>query len=180
MKNLTTLFAAAALLLTNLHASAQEATDKSKRPSPPAMVTQTINGGAKITISYGQPSVKGRMIGKDVEPMEGQVWRAGANEATVFETDKPLTIEGKPLPTGKYAFFTKKKGNSWTLIFNKTWDTWGAFDYNKNKKADALQVTVKEEKADPFSEKLMYNIGGDGKVSLAWGDKMVSFKAASR
>ena len=175
MKNLICLLVVTACLFTN-NALAQE--DKSKRASPPATATQTITGGPSITISYGQPSVKGRTIGKDLEPMKGQVWRAGANEATVFETDKAITIEGKPLPAGRYAFFTRMDGQKWTLIFNKTWNTWGAFDYPKNKNADALQVTVKEQKAASFSEKLTYTISKDGKISLTWGDKLVSFKAA--
>src|SRR5687768_6088324 len=105
------------LIATIFVACAQE--DKSKRPSPPAVAKETISSGATITINYGQPSVKGRTIGKDLEPMEGKVWRAGANEATVFETDKDVTIEGKSLPAGKYAFFTIDNGSEWTLIFNK-------------------------------------------------------------
>jgi len=177
MKQLTSILAAASLLLSATAASAQKkAEDKSQRPSPPAVVTQKIASGATITIDYSRPSVKGRTIGKDLEPMDGEVWRAGANEATVFETDKAVKIEGKSLAAGKYAFFTKKDGTTWTLIFNKTWKTWGAYDYDKNKAADALQVKVKEMKAGEFTEKLTYNISPEGKVVLAWGDKNVSFK----
>ena len=176
MKKLLYMLVAATGLLTN-PASAQNAEDKSKRPSPPVEVSQTIAGGATISIHYGQPSVKGRTIGKDLEPKEGQVWRAGANEATVFETDKAITIEGKPLPAGKYAFFTKKEGKKWTLIFNKTWDTWGAYEYSKNKSGDALKVSVNEQKASSFSEKLIYTISPDGNISLNWGDIMIRFKA---
>jgi hypothetical protein len=155
---------------------AQKGEDKSKRASPPAVATAVINGGATITISYGQPSVKGRTIGKDLEPMEGQVWRAGANEATVFETDKEVKVEGKRLPAGKYAFFTRNNGQEWTLIFNKKWNVWGAFSYNKDKGEDALKVTVKEQKAPAFSEKLTYAITKDGMVTLTWGDKMIRFR----
>ena len=159
------------LLATIFVACAQE--DKSKRPSPPAVAKETISSGATVTINYGQPSVKGRTIGKDLEPMEGKVWRAGANEATVFETDKDVTIEGKSLPAGKYAFFTIDNGSEWTLIFNKTFNQWGAYDYKEAD--DALRVTVKPEKAKSFSEKLAYNVDKSGKVSLLWGDHDVSF-----
>ena len=69
--------------------------DKSKRPSPPAKVTQTLNSGANVTIEYSQPSLKGRTIGQDIEPKQGKVWRMGANEATVFEVDKNVKIMGK-------------------------------------------------------------------------------------
>src|SRR5215208_2379024 len=98
---------------TMLFACGQD--DKSKRPSPPAQAKETIKSGAVISIDYSQPSVKGRTIGKDLEPMEGKVWRAGANEATVFEVSKDVKIEDQSLPAGKYAFFTIMNGDEWTL-----------------------------------------------------------------
>ncbi|MEX6688053.1 DUF2911 domain-containing protein [Danxiaibacter flavus] len=175
MKKLFALLAISAVALSSVKAIAQD--DKSKRPSPPAKVSQKINSGATITIDYSQPAVKGRTIGKDLEPMTGKVWRTGANEATVFETDKAVTVEGKSLPAGKYAFFTKMNAdNTWTLIFNKVWKTWGAFDYeSKNKDQDALQVNVKSAKASPFAERLTFNVDKSGKVSFVWGDYLVAF-----
>ena len=148
--------------------------DKSKRPSPPAMAKETISSGAVISIDYSQPSVKGRTIGKDLEPMEGKVWRAGANEATVFEASKDVKVEDKALPAGKYGLFTIMNGDEWTIIFNKTWSQWGAFSYKEAD--DALRVKVKAEKAKTFAEKLSYAIDKSGKVSLMWGDKQVEFK----
>ncbi|WP_447639840.1 MULTISPECIES: DUF2911 domain-containing protein [Chitinophagaceae] len=154
----------------------KEKEDKSKRPSPPATVQETINSGATITINYGQPSLNGRTPGVDVEPKEDTIWRAGANEATVFETDKDVTINGQPLPAGKYAFFTIKHGEDWTLIFNKVWNTWGAYDYEKkNKDQDALQVTVKQEQPLAPAQKLLYTIDKSGKVTLIWGPEQISF-----
>jgi hypothetical protein len=173
MKKLLSLTLLSAVLFFNLSACAQD--DKSKRPSPPAKVSQTLASGATISIDYSQPSLKGRTIGKDVEPMEGKVWRAGANEATVFEASKNVSVEGKPLPAGKYALFTINNGNNWTIIFNKKWQTWGAFDYEKNKGDDALQVNVKGTTASSPMEKLTYTIDKSGKVSLMWGDRVVSF-----
>src|SRR5215471_15352740 len=105
--------------------------DKSKRPSPPDSVYATTKNGTAISISYSQPSVKGRTIGSDLEPMPGQVWRTGANEATVFEADKDVKVEGKSLPAGKYGLFTIMDGNEWTIILNKTWNKWGAFNYQE-------------------------------------------------
>lgn len=145
-----------------------------KKPAPPATVTQKVNG-ATITINYSQPSVKGRTIGENLEPMAGKVWRTGANEATVFETDKDLTIEDKALPAGKYALFTLVEGNKWTIIFNKTWKQWGAFKYSEAE--DALRVTVDASKADPFAETLTFTISEDGKVNILWGGNQVKFKA---
>ncbi len=161
------------LLATGLTSFAQD--DKSKRPSPPQTVKEKLAEGTSIIIDYSSPSVKGRTIGKDLEPMPGKIWRAGANEATTIEFDKDVTINGQKLPAGKYAFFTIDNGTEWTLVFNKTWNQWGAYDYKEN--TDALRVNVKADKAPALTEKLTYKVD-NGKVWLLWGDKAVSFTVA--
>jgi hypothetical protein len=168
-----------ALLATGLMAStairAQTDEDKSKRPSPPAIASQKIESGATIKIDYSQPSVKGRTIGKDIEPMDGQVWRTGANEATVFETDKDLTIQGKKLAAGKYGLFTLFIGDTATVIFNKTWKQWGAFKYNAAD--DALRVKADVTNVSSPSEKLTFSISPSGIIDLFWANKKVTFTA---
>jgi len=151
----------------------KKAEDKSKRPSPPAKVTQTLKSGATVSFDYSQPSVKGRTIGKDLEPMDGKVWRTGANEATIFETDKDVTVEGKTLPAGKYGFFTIYSGDQCTLIFNKTWSQWGAFKYVEAD--DILRVTVPIGKKENMHETFSITIDKKGKTSLFWGETQVDF-----
>lgn len=164
-----------AMLLAGLFISctSEAQQDKSKRPSPPASAIQVIASGAEIGIDYSQPSVKGRTIGKDLEPKDGEVWRTGANEATVFETNKAIKVEGKELPAGKYALFTISGADSWTIIFNKTFKQWGAFKYSQAD--DALRVTVKPQKAATFAEKMTFSIDKSGVVTLLWADLKVSF-----
>ena len=145
--------------------------DKSKRPSPPAKASGTTAGGAMISIDYSQPSVKGRTIGKDLEPLPGKVWRTGANEATVFEVSKDVKVEGKSLPAGKYGLYSIANGDDWTIIFNKTWNQWGT-EYSQA--ADALRVKVKSKKSAKFTEKFTITVVG-GKVTLWWGDYEVPF-----
>ena len=173
MKKILSFTAITFFLFSTLTANAQEK-DKSKRPSPPANVTQTINSGASIHIDYGQPSVKGRVIGKDLEPKDGVVWRTGANEATVFETDKDVKINGQSLPAGKYGLFSISGKDEWTIIFNKTWSQWGAYDYKSAE--DVLRVKVKPGKAAAFSEKMTFTIDKNGTVNLFWGDIQVGFE----
>jgi len=146
--------------------------DKSKRPSPPAQAKETISSGAVVSIDYSQPSVKGRIIGKEVEPMPGRVWRTGANEATVFEVSKPVKVEGIDLPAGKYGLFTIANEDEWTIIFNKTWDTWGT---NYKEADDVLRVKVKPQKAPQFAEKMTFSVNKNGTVTLLWGDTKVDF-----
>lgn len=157
---------------TMLFACGQD--DKSKRPSPPALAKETIASGAVVTIDYSQPSVKGRTIGKDLEPMAGKVWRTGANEATVFEISQAVKVEGKDLAAGKYALFTIANEGEWTIIFNKTWKQGGAFNYKEAD--DALRVKVKPGKAEQFAEKMTFIVDKNGTVSLLWGDIKVNFK----
>jgi hypothetical protein len=173
MKKLLFISALSLALFSTASAQTNQPEDKTKRPSPPAMVRQTIPGGATIQIDYSQPALKGRTMGKDVEPMKGQVWRAGANEATVFKTSKDITVEGKTLPAGKYALFMQVNDNDWTIIFNKTAEQWGAYDYKKAD--DALRINVKPATRPTASERLTYLITKDGKVSLVWGTTEVSF-----
>ena len=162
----------AVALTVGLMACAQQ--DPASRPSPPAEAKQTLGKGTVVSINYSQPSVKGRTIGKDLEPMPGKVWRAGANEATVFEVSKPVRVKGKDLAAGKYGFFVIDNGGEWTIIFNKDHKQWGAYNYKEAD--DVLRVNAKARKSSNFSEKLTYTIAKDGTVTLNWGDKEVSFK----
>lgn len=159
-------------LTTMLFACGQD--DKSKRPSPPAQAKETLASGAVVTIDYGQPSVKGRTIGKDLEPMPGKVWRTGANEATTFDVSKAVKVEGKDLPAGKYSLFTIAGDGEWTIIFNKNANQWGAYSYKESE--DALRIKVKPSKAAQFAEKMTFNVDKNGTVTLLWGDTKVDFK----
>lgn len=170
MKKIVMVSLVATTLFTSVKSFAQN--DKSKRPSPPATVTATTEGGNKITIDYSQPSVKGRTIGTDIAPY-GKVWRTGANEATVFEITKDAKIEGKyPLPAGKYGLYSIPGEKKWTVIFNKTWNQPGT-KYTEGE--DTLRVEVDTQKAPQFTEKMTFQVNKDGMVTLMWGDKAVSF-----
>src|SRR5262245_60625748 len=74
-----------------------------QQASPAATAKGNVNG-ANITINYSSPGVKGRQIWGGLVPYN-QVWRAGANAATIFETDKDIKVEGKPLKAGKYSLY---------------------------------------------------------------------------
>jgi len=142
--------------------------------SPVATVSGSTASGTKITIRYNQPSVRGRTIGKDLEPLPGKVWRTGADSATAFEVNKEVKVEGKSLPAGRYALFTIATGDDWTIIFNKTVKQWGAFEYKEAD--DVLRVKVKAGKTTAFAEKFTITISKDGKVNLLWGGNSVVFK----
>ncbi|OOG77551.1 DUF2911 domain-containing protein [Flavobacterium sp. A45] len=147
-------------------ANAQE-----KPKSTAEKATGMING-ATIQINYGSPSVRARKIWGELVPFN-EVWRAGANEATAFETDKDLTIEGSKLPAGKYSFFVIPNEKQCILIFNKESKQWGAYKYNE--KEDQLRVTVKQKASQSSTEKLIYKINSDN-VVLSWDNWDIGFK----
>ena len=152
------------LLIVNFMAA------QGKPSSSKEVATGKING-ATITINYGSPSVNGREIWGALVPFN-QVWRAGANDATTFETDKELTVEGSKLPAGKYSFFIIPNDKECVIIFNKEAKQWGAYKYKE--KEDQLRVTVKQKVAKSKTEKLVYIIEKNT-VSLNWDNWTIPF-----
>ena len=140
-------------------------------PKPKASPAQTATGkvgAANITIAYSSPAVKGRTIWGELVPY-GKAWRAGANEATTFTTDKDIMVEGKPLKAGKYSLFAVPGEKEWQIIFNSQTGQWGVnrqganFDPANN----VLTVNVTPKKAAKMQEALSYNITPKG-FSLLW------------
>lgn len=181
MKKKFIAFSVCLLVLASLQTIAQptmSVSDTTKRPplpSPRDSIVTTLTTGTIVTITYGSPAVKGRTIGKNLDPTEDSIWRAGANEATTFEVSKDVMVDGKKLPAGKYAFFTIRHGSQWTLIFNKEWKTWGAYSYRENMSKDALKVMVKQADGRSYNERLKYVIDPGGMVYLMWGNFIVPF-----
>lgn len=158
------------LLLSGPIDSAPARESDAARNSKNGKVQGTV-GGAPVLVTYGRPKAKGRDVWKDiVKP--GEVWRAGADEATVVAFDKDVLVEGQKLPAGAYAFFVITGKDQWTLVFNKEAKQWGAYKYDEKK--DALRVKV-TPKAVPATEELTFKIDGSTMV-LAWDKQSAAFK----
>jgi len=154
----------ASILFMFVVATGAMAQETKPKASPAATATGKV-GSANITINYSSPAVKGRTIFGGLEAYD-KVWRAGANDATTFETDKDIKVEGQALPAGKYSFFLiPRASGTWTAIFNKEPKQWGAFKYDESK--DALRVDVKVRPLTETQERLVYNINKGG-FSLDW------------
>ncbi|MCU7695358.1 DUF2911 domain-containing protein [Haoranjiania flava] len=165
MKHLFTFF----ILLSffTVDANAQ----KKPRLSPMDSVSTEIRGGKTIKIVYSRPTLRERAL-KDIITF-GEVWRTGANEATTFETDSDLTIEGKRLPAGKYSLYTIPAKTQTTVIFNKNWDQWGT-KYDED--FDALRIKVPTRQAKRSTEQLTIDIRKNGTVSIDWEKMQINFK----
>ncbi|WP_020532938.1 DUF2911 domain-containing protein [Flexithrix dorotheae] len=146
-----------------------ELEEAEEKLSPLTKISGKIDG-VKINMQYGSPGVKGRKIWGGLEPY-GQVWRTGANEATWIEFDSDVLINGEKLPKGKYSLFTIPTENEWTLIFNKVWDQWGAYEYDE--KEDALRVVVQPSPSEELEERLNFRIKES--VNFKWEKIKFSF-----
>jgi hypothetical protein len=140
-------------------------------PSPRKELKGTIDG-VNITINYGSPYAKGRQILNNLIPY-GRVWRTGANEATTFEVNKAIMVEGKKLPAGKYGLFTLNNEGSTSIIFNSVHDQWGAYEYDESK--DVLRVNVTPSVTENPVESMDFKIVGDN-VILVWEKVAIPFE----
>lgn len=123
--------------------------------SPPARVQQTV-GLTELAVDYHRPAVNGRQVWGALVPY-GEVWRAGANENTVFETSTEVQVEGQPLPAGRYGVHMIPTDGAWTVIFSTVSEAWGSYSYDPAE--DALRVTVTPREG-PMQERLAYRFDG--------------------
>jgi hypothetical protein len=160
------------VLLTLVTGTIYGQTDKSKRPSPPRLAEGTLDG-VHVTIDYSAPSAKGRKMLGGIEKY-GEVWRTGANEATIFIIDKPAKIEGQSLAAGKYELFSIPGEAEWTIIFQKfgAKGQWGAYEYKQTN--DVLRVKVKARKPSEFVETFTFLVE-NGQVIFKWENTQVGF-----
>lgn len=122
-----------------LSASAQV---KMPAPSPTQKISQAFGLGS-IEVTYSRPVMKGRKIMGNLVPF-GEVWRTGANAATLIKFTAAVEIMGNKVDTGTYALYTIPSNGDWTVILNKGITNWGSDGYDQ--KADVARFTVKKEK----------------------------------
>ena len=136
-------------------------------------------GDLTIKVFYNRPSKKGREIFGGLVPFD-KVWRTGANEATTFETNHDILIEGQTLKAGKYSLWTIPRETSWTIIFNSEHGQWGLNskgESNHNPELDVLRVDVhavqQEQEFEQFTI-AFENTGEDAEMVLIWDKTLIS------
>ncbi len=132
-----------------------------------------------IKVIYNQPKKRGRQIFGALVPFN-QVWRTGANEATVFETKTDINIAHQPLTAGKYTLWTIPGEKEWQVIFNSKMYPWGV-DFNeqalREPKYDALVFTVPvthlKEEVEQFT--IQFNDNDSLRIKLSWDKTQIEF-----
>ena len=143
-------------------------------PSPHATVTQVV-GLTSLSVDYHRPGVNRRAIWGGLVPYD-TVWRAGANENTLFTSTSPFTVGGTTLPAGRYGVFMIPGRERWTIILSHQANAWGAFSYTPTE--DAVRFSVAPTPAD-FTERLGYTFEDpqqeSATLTLRWEKLAVSF-----
>ena len=144
------------------------------RTSPTTRVEQSV-GMSKITLSYSRPGAKGREIFGGLVPW-GEVWRTGANEATLFELSHDAQVNGQKLAAGKYALFTIPKQDNWSVIFNRQAEQWGSGNYKSEEDALRLEIAPQKISAQERFEIRVVDVDETtAKVEIRWAEVMVPF-----
>lgn len=137
--------------------------------SPPDTVRATI-AGANLVVAYSRPLKRGRVIFGNVVPWN-QVWRTGANAATVFTTDKDLVFGTTVVPAGKYTLWTLPTPTGAQLIFNSETGQWGT-DYHADRDFAHLALTTKQ--VSPPVDQFVIGVvpqGSGGLLRFSWDDR---------
>lgn len=137
----------------------------------PASPHETVTG-KNITVKYGRPYKKGREIFGKLVPYNN-VWRCGADSATTISFAKDAKFGGKPVKAGTYNLFVIPTEKDWTIILNSELGQWGAYNYDKIKDKDVLQVSVPVKTVSASVEQL--TIAAPGKdLTITWDKTQVA------
>lgn len=137
------------------------------------------DGELKIEIEYSRPFKKGRPIFGKLVPYN-EVWRTGANEATVFKTNKDLKIKDNILPAGKYTLWTIPNEEVWELVWNNESGQWGVEPMDGKANRDPGKDQLSIETAVINSTKLfeqftidLDKVGNEIHFVLMWENTMI-------
>jgi len=125
-------------------------------------------GGAALWIDYGRPAKRGRVLfGSTIVPW-GEVWRAGANAATQFRTDKALEMGGVVVPAGFYTLWVVPSPAGWRLLVNRQTGQWGtAHDATADLYALPMTMSTLPQSVERFTISVTPAAQG-GALHLEW------------
>jgi hypothetical protein len=136
--------------------------------SPRDTVNASVGSG-KLWVDYGRPSARGRKVFGANGVLGDTIWRTGANAATQFRTDVPLTVAGQAIPAGMYTLWTVAMPGRYQLIFNKQVGQWGTeYKSEQDLARVPLQVTMLAQPVDRFTIAVEPTGGNAGVLRLRW------------
>ncbi len=138
--------------------------------SPRDTVRATV-GGASVTIDYGRPARRGRVLVGSLLPYD-EVWRTGANAATQLTVSAPVDLAGVALRAGTYTLWTLPTRTGVSLIINGQSGQWGTeYDAAQDIARRAMTVDSSPGNVEQFTIRIVppSGRGGVARLALEWG-----------
>jgi hypothetical protein len=140
----------------------------------PHETTSAVVDGARLTIVYGRPSMRGRVIFGALVPY-GRVWCPGADEATTLESSRAIEIGAARIPTGPHTIWILPSETRWTLVISRESS---GFHTRYNSRADLARVDWTRRGLAAPVEQLTFTIAprpdGGGQIAMSWERTQVS------
>lgn len=163
-----------AIMIATGTASCEGLPDGSSRVSQPADVRQRM-GSTELRVVYNRPSARGRTLYGGIVPYDS-IWNPGADEATRIETNRAVTIQGEPLPAGRYSVWAIPRPDEWTVIFSRAWHV---FHEPYPEGLDALRIDVRPRRGPPVETMAFYfpiATADSAELHLHWGETVVPLR----
>jgi DUF2911 family protein len=142
------------------------------RASEMATFTQMIDG-TKIGMTYSRPRGRGRdtLFGSVKSVRWDEVWTPGANYATTFEVNRPVTLDGHAVKAGTYSvWMVVKQSGTWTMVLDPKVRIYHMSPPDSN--ATQIRFPVKTHDA-PYLDVLTWSMpelrSNGGTLTMQWG-----------
>jgi hypothetical protein len=126
-------------------------------------------GAAEVAVVYSRPSLRGRQLMGLLVPYD-QVWRTGANAATILRTSRDLEIGGVHVPAGSYSLWSVHTRDGAQLVINRQTGQWGT---EHDASQDLARVPMTIARATGLQERFTFALtpaANGGTLAYAWGD----------
>jgi hypothetical protein len=147
---------------------------KTPAPSPTQTVKQDF-GISAIELSYSRPGIKSRKMYSDIAPA-GEVWRTGANNATILSFGDDVIIGDTKVPAGKYGLLSIPGKKDWVLIISKQTNVTSPAAYKQE--SDVVRVNVPVTKLKKSVETFTIEFANvkpaSCELQLMWGNSAVT------
>ncbi len=134
----------------------------------------------ELVVFYNRPFKKSRKIFGELVPF-GQLWRTGANEATIFACNENILMNGQKLSSGRYHLITIPYQDRWTVIINSDIPGWGIEKKTgkvyHNPKTDVLVFDTPVIKQSKSYEQFTISFDKEGEklfLSMRWDSTRVN------
>ena len=140
---------------------------------------EAVVDGVSITIEYGRPTKRGRLIWGGLVPW-GRWWAPGADESASIVTSGPLDIATLHMPAGTHTIYAMPDANTFLLIIN---NQTGQFHTVYHPDRDLGRVPTVMTKLDEPVELMTFVVtphpSGGGSLALRWDDREYAVNIAA-